>query len=242
VNTFLPTLITWLQEYGYPALWFTICIAAIGLPLPIGLLLLGSGALAAFGDFNLWVLLVLSTSAAVAGDSTGYLLGRRYGSKLFGWLEHQQRFRFIKPEVVTRSRLYFQKRGGWAVLLSRFLFSAFGSPINLLAGAELYPYRHFLLYDAIGEAIGISIPLVVGFGFSASWEEAGEIMSTVTLLILALLITIYLTVYLIMLMKRMRNRKRRQARSAEGEQSKPASPMGFRTLDFSKEGGDTLPL
>jgi membrane-associated protein len=107
VSTFLPTLITWLQEYGYPALWFTIFIAAIGLPLPIGLLLLGSGALTAFGNFNLAFLLLLATSAAVAGDSTGYLVGRRYGSKVFHWLEHQQRFRFIKPEVVIRSRLYF---------------------------------------------------------------------------------------------------------------------------------------
>jgi membrane-associated protein len=234
-------LITWLQEYGYPALWFTIFVAAIGLPLPIGLLLLGSGALAAFGDFNLGLLLLLATSASVAGDSTGYLIGKRYGSKVFDWLEHQQRFRFIKPEVVIRSRLYFQKRGGWAILLSRFLFSAFGSPINLLAGAELYPYRHFLLYDAIGEAIGISLPLAVGFGFSASWEEAGEIMSTVTLLILASLLTIYLAVYLVTLVKRSRarNRQRRQANSTENQ---TASPLGIRTLDFSKEGGDTLPL
>ena len=180
---------------------------------------------------------MLATTASVAGDSTGYLIGRRYGSKVFHWLEHQQRFRFIKPEVVIRSRLYFQKRGGWAILLSRFLFSAFGSPINLLAGAELYPYRHFLLYDAIGEAIGVSLPLVVGFAFSASWEEAGEIMSTVTLLILALLVTIYLVVYLFILIKR--TRKKRLARSAESQKS---SPMGIRTLDFSKEGGDTLPL
>ena len=236
MSTFLPTLITWLQEYGYPALWVTIFIAAIGLPFPIGLLLLGSGALSAFGDFNL-PLVVLSTTASVAGDSTGYLIGKRYGSKVFHWLEHQQRFRFIKPAVIIRSRLYFQKRGGWAILLSRFLFSAFGSPINLLAGAELYPYSNFLLYDTIGEAIGVTLPLVVGFAFSASWEEAGEIMSTVTLLILAALVTIYLAVYLIILVKR--TREKRLARFIASQKS---SPVGIRTLDFSKEGGDTLPL
>jgi membrane-associated protein len=237
VSTFLPTLIIWLQEYGYPALWLTIFIAAIGLPLPIGLLLLGSGALAAFGDFNPALLLVLATTASVAGDSTGYLVGRCYGSKVFHWLEHQQRFRFIKPEVIIRSRLYFQKRGGWAILLSRFLLSAFGSPINLLAGAELYPYRHFLLYDAIGEAIGVSMPLAVGFAFSASWEEAGEIMSTVTLLILAVLVTLYLAIYLIILVKR--TREKRHSRAAESQQK---SPIRIRTFDLSQKGSDTLPL
>jgi membrane-associated protein len=237
VNTFLPALMTWLQEYGYPALWFTVFFAAIGLPLPIGLLLLGSGALAAFGDFNLAILFLLATSASVAGDSTGYLIGNRYGSKVFHWLEHQQRFRFIKPEAIIRSRIYFRKRGGWAILLSRFLFSAFGSPINLLAGAELYPYRYFLLYDTIGEAIGVCMPLAVGFAFSASWEEAGEIMSTVTLLILAVLVTLYLAVYLVILVKR--TREKRGAMSAESQQD---SPVMIRTLDLSKEGGDTLPL
>lgn len=237
MSTFFPTLITWIQDYGYPALWITIFIAAIGLPLPIGLLLLGSGALAAFGDFNLALLLVLGTTASVAGDSTGYLIGRRYGSKVFHWLEHQQRFSFIKPEVVVRSRLYFQKRGGWAILLSRFLFSALGSPINLLAGAELYPYRHFLLYDTIGEAIGVIMPLAVGFAFSASWEEAGEIMSTVTLLILALLITLYLAVYLVILVKR--TREKRHAKSAESQKSSQAR---IRTFNLSQKGSDTLPL
>jgi hypothetical protein len=34
----------------------------------------------------------------------------------------------------VRSRAYFKLRGGWAVFLSRFLFSALGGVINLLAG------------------------------------------------------------------------------------------------------------
>jgi sorbitol-specific phosphotransferase system component IIC len=88
------------------------------------------------------------------------------------------------------------------------------------------------------------LPLAVGFAFSASWEEAGEIMSTVTLLILAVLVTLYLAVYLIILVKR--TREKRLARSAENQtrsaENQNSSPLGIRTLDFSKEGGDTLPL
>ena len=238
MSAFLPLLISWLQEYGYPALWLTIFCAAIGLPLPIGFVLLGAGAFAALGDFNLALLIFISISASVAGDTVGYWIGRSFGSKVFLWLEHQDSLRFIKADALARSRDYFQRHGGWAVFLSRFLFSAFGSPINLLAGAELYSYRRFLIYDILGEAIGASMPLVLGFAFETSWEEVGEVMGTVSLLIIAFLVTLYLASYLLMLARRIRAKR---ATSLHVERQKK-SPLVIRGVGLGKEGPDTMPL
>jgi membrane-associated protein len=53
MNSFLPILITWLQQYGYPALWLAVFISAIGTPLPVSFILLAAGAFAALGDFNI---------------------------------------------------------------------------------------------------------------------------------------------------------------------------------------------
>ena len=44
MNTLVPLLINWLQQYGYPALWGCIFIASIGIPLPINLVYLAAGA------------------------------------------------------------------------------------------------------------------------------------------------------------------------------------------------------
>ncbi len=46
----LPLLLHRLHEYGYPVLWLSVFIAAVGVPLPIGLLLLAVGAFAGYGD------------------------------------------------------------------------------------------------------------------------------------------------------------------------------------------------
>ncbi len=198
MSVFLTTLLNIMQNYGYPALWVSIFIAAVGLPLPIALVLLAAGAFAALGDFNLVVLTLISISASVAGDSLGYAIGRLWGSKGADWLDHSKLGkRFLKPDSVARSRLYFKKRGGWAIFFSRFLVAALGGVVNLLAGTELYPYRYFLLFDIAGEVLGALIPLLLGFAFGASWEAVGDIIGTFSLLILGLLIVIYLFIRLL---------------------------------------------
>ena len=192
MSVFLSTLLSVLQAYGYPALWASIFIAAVGVPLPVSLVLLAAGAFAALGDFNIILLTLISVSASVAGDNLGYLIGRLWGSKVADWLEYSKLGRrFLKPDSVARSRLYFKKRGGWAVFFSRFLVAALGGVVNLLAGTELYPYSYFLLFDIGGEMLGALIPLLLGFAFGASWDAIGDILGTSSLLVLGLLLVIY---------------------------------------------------
>ncbi len=204
MSSFLPFLISWLQQYGYPVLWLSTFVAAVGLPLPINFVLLAAGAFAALGDFNLVLLAILAVSASMSGDSVGYYIGRRGGGKFFHWLEEQRRFRFISPSALARSRAYFAKRGGWAIFLSRFLFTALGGTINLLAGAEVYPYRRFLIYDAGGELLGALIPLGLGYIFEASWEAVGNILAALSIFATALAIAIYFSIRLIRMLKQMK--------------------------------------
>jgi membrane-associated protein len=198
MSVFLTSLLGVMQVYGYPALWVSIFIAAVGLPLPVSLVLLAAGAFAALGEFNIVLLTLISISASVAGDSLGYVIGRLWGSKVADWLEHSKLGRrFLKPNSVARSRLYFKKRGGWAIFFSRFLVAALGGIINLLAGTELYPYPYFLLFDILGEALGALIPLLLGFAFGASWDAIGDILGTSSLLVLGLLLVTYLFIRLL---------------------------------------------
>src|SRR5712691_8026164 len=198
MSNLLSLLLTFLQTYGYLALWITVFVAAVGIPIPITLLLLAAGAFAALGDFNLVLLFILSFSALVCGDNTGYWIGRIWGSKVLNWIERSKRWnRLIPPQRIAQSRQYFRHRGGWAIFLSRFLFSALGGIINLLSGSELYPYRYFLLIDSSGEALGAIIPLSLGYVFGASWEAVGDVLGYSSFLILSLLIVILLVYRLI---------------------------------------------
>jgi membrane-associated protein len=198
VSSLLSLLLTFLQSYGYLALWITVYIAAVGIPIPITLLLLAAGAFAALGDFNFSLLFIISLSALICGDNTGYWIGRIWGSRVLNWIERSKKWnRLIPPQRIAQSRQYFRHRGGWAIFLSRFLFSALGGIINLLSGSELYPYRYFLLLDSSGEALGAIIPLFLGYVFGASWEAVGDVLGYSSFLILSLLIVIILVSRLI---------------------------------------------
>ncbi len=219
MSALLPNLIDWLQQYGYPALWLFVFIAAVGIPLPTSLVLLASGAFAALGDFNVFVLGIIAVTAAVGGDNVGYFIGRRWGSKVLLWLQRPRWQRLISPRNFARAQAYFQKRGGWAVFLTRFLFSALGGITNLLAGAELYPYRRFLFADITGEATGAAIALLLGYLFGASWEAVGNILGAVSFLAFTLLAVIFLVHYMIKLAQQARIAQEEAIQTSEDQLS-----------------------
>jgi membrane-associated protein len=224
LSTVLPLLLSWLQEYGYPALWLSIFAASVGVPLPIGLVLLAAGAFAALGDFDIALLTIVAVTASTCGDSVGYLIGRLLGHRVLLWLAG----RLIPAERIKRSQAYFKRRGAWAIFLSRFLFSAFGGVVNLLAGAEEYPYRRFLVFDVTGETIGALLPLLLGYVFGVSWEAVGDILGAISLFALTLLFTIYLIIRLI---KMIRQRALTNLAKEERPDSLPVISVKLRCRD-----------
>jgi membrane-associated protein len=86
--------------------------------------------------------------AAMLGDSTGYLLGRKTGPKIFSRPDS----RFFKQEYVTRTHRFYERYGGKTIVLARFVpivrtFSAF------VAGVSQMPYLRFVPFSVCG-AIG----------------------------------------------------------------------------------------
>ncbi|HVU67040.1 MAG TPA: DedA family protein [Ktedonobacteraceae bacterium] len=219
MNNLLPYLLTLLQEYGYPILWLSIFIGAVGIPLPNTLVLLAVGAFAALGNFQFILLFVVALSAFVAGDNVSYWLGRRWGSRVLRWMEG----RLIRAQTLERSRVYFDRLGGWAIFSSRFLVSALGGAINLLAGAQLYPYRRFLAYDIAGEAAGTVLLLTLGYVFGASWDAVGDVLGSFSFFIVALLVALVLGYQTLRLFRRMRTiaRTRKALKQSEPIYEKP---------------------
>lgn len=206
MNIILPYLLSLLQAYGYPILWLSVFIGALGIPLPNTFVLLAAGAFAAAGDFNFALLLLVSVSAFVAGDNCSYWVGRRWGSKLLAHLEKSGRL--LKPRTIERSRAYFHRLGGWAIFCSRFLVSALGGALNLLAGAEIYPYRRFFVFDIGGESLGALLPLSLGYVFGASWSAVGDILGSFSYFFVALMIALVLGFQAVRLLLRLRKNVR----------------------------------
>jgi len=119
----------------------------VGFFLPGDSLLFTAGLLSATTDIlpDLWVLCILIPIAAIAGDQTGYWIGRKFGPPLF----NRPDSRFFKREYVDQTSAFFEKHGPRAIILARFvpIVRAF---VPVMAGTSKMHYRTFLVYDIIG--------------------------------------------------------------------------------------------
>ncbi len=108
--------------------------AFVGLVVPGETALLVGGVLAARGNLLLAVLLPLVV-AAVAGDSMGYAVGRRFGPAI----ESSRAGIWIGAERWSRVRAYVETRDAWAVVLGRRV-GILRALVPTVAGATGMPY------------------------------------------------------------------------------------------------------
>jgi membrane protein DedA with SNARE-associated domain len=175
-------LLTALVAYGLPVLFGVIVLAAIGLPLPATLLLIAAGSFVEQGALDLWWVLGLASVAAIAGDHTGYLIGRWGGRRvvlrLTRWVGGEPRLQ--QAEAATK------RWGGLGIFLSRWLFTPIGPALNLTSGIALYPWPRFTVFDIAGEVLWVSLYVSVGRIFSDRVEAMSDLLGDATWAILGL--------------------------------------------------------
>jgi membrane-associated protein len=133
----------------------------IGFFLPGDSLLFTTGLLVAGDQYlhtPLWLVCLLVSIAAVAGDQVGYLFGRRVGPALF----RRPDSRLFKQENLTKAQEFFARYGARSIVLARFV------PIvrtftPIVAGASHMHYRTFVLYNVIGGCLWGTGVTVLGY-------------------------------------------------------------------------------
>ena len=147
-----------IRTVGYFGVWGIVFAETglfFGVFLPGDSLLFTAGVLANQGYFNIVVLAIGCFIAAVAGDATGYYIGDRMGRRLFTKPES----RVFKPAYLLKAQIFFEKHGGKAIILARFM------PIvrtfaPVIAGVSSMQYRKFAVYNVVGAvfwAIGVTV-------------------------------------------------------------------------------------
>ena len=116
-----------------------------------------AGVMAAQGRISFVFAVVACLAGIFLGDILLYLVGRVFGRVA---LRRAPMKWFVREEDVTRASLWFQRRGMWAILFSRFLPGT-RLPTYLAAGLLDTGFWKFSSYFLIAAALWT--PLVVGF-------------------------------------------------------------------------------
>src|SRR5664279_3593594 len=135
--------------------------------LPGDTILFSAGFLVYGGvlQFNIHLMVLILFAAAVAGDSVGYLFGRRIGRRIF----HRPDSIFFRQENMQRAESFYEKHGGKAVVIARFV------PIvrtfaPIVAGVGKMNYKLFLTFNMIGAGLWAMGVAYAGY-FAGGWLE-----------------------------------------------------------------------
>jgi membrane protein DedA with SNARE-associated domain len=186
--------------YGAPALFGIVAIAAIGLPLPISLLLIVTGSMVSQNAMNFWWAIGAVGAGSVLGDQAGYAIGRWGGPGLVGKLSGLFGKRANLQPMEAKAKAW----GGPGIFITRWLLSPLGPWINLASGTAGYPWHRFLFWDILGEFTGAVVYISLGRYFSDRVIALSAVLGDLTWAIAALLAAVVLGYQLLSRLRRPR--------------------------------------
>ncbi|PWS28360.1 DedA family protein [Pedobacter yonginense] len=163
IDVHLAEIVNEYQTWTYLIL-FLIIFAETGFVvtpfLPGDSLLFAMGALIA-GEhetgLNIWFMLIILMVAAILGNTVNYKLGSVLGAGVF-----KENNKILKLKYYHQSHEFFEKHGGKAIMLSRFL-PIFRTIAPFVAGIAKMPFGRFTYYNIIGGVTWIFALLMGGF-------------------------------------------------------------------------------
>jgi membrane-associated protein len=139
--------------------------AFIGLALPGEIAVLLGGVLASQGRVSLPVVLATVAVAAIAGDSAGYEIGRRWGPRVLDWPIVRRH-----AGTIHEAELYLRHRGGLMVFLGRWT-SVLRAIVPGVAGMSRMPYRRFFAFNVIGGVAWAAVFTLAGYAAGESYAH-----------------------------------------------------------------------
>ena len=174
--------------YGMPALFGVTVFSAVGAPLPASLMLVAAGSFVEQGEMKLWQVIIVASIASVLGDLIGYGVARWVGRRLVKRISRK-----IGGEAKIKKTEALAKRwGGPSIFFSRWLVTPLGPWINVTSGIADYPWRHFILWDVLGEVLWVVLYVMLGYIFSERVQSTAEILGNLAWVIIGFIVAVIL--------------------------------------------------
>jgi len=162
IDTYLADIITRYGAWTYGLLFFVIFMETgfVVTPfLPGDSLIFAASTFAARGVLNPWMIFFLLAIAAIAGDTANYWIGHTVGAKAY-----TGEIKWIKQEYIQRTHAFFEKYGGTAIFLARFVpiirtFAPF------VAGVSKMSYGYFITWNVVGGICWVALFTLLGYFF-----------------------------------------------------------------------------
>ncbi|MBW4720024.1 DedA family protein [Saccharothrix obliqua] len=146
------------------------------------------------------VMWLIVSVCAVAGDSIGYFLGRRFGDRM----RDSKVVRKLGQQHWDKAGELLRKRGAWAVFVARFM-PVVRTLVPASAGASKLEYRRFLPASIAGAVCWSALHIGIGSAAGASAKYIESVFNGAMWVLMGIAVVVGVVVFL---------RRRRKAAAA----------------------------
>lgn len=127
--------------------------------LPGDSMLFAIGVIAATtGKLSLAIIIPLLILAALLGDNLNYFVGHKFGELI----KEKKKILFLKREYIEKTEDFFEKNGGKAVIMARFV-PIVRTIAPFVAGAGSMKYRNYILNCILGALLWVAGITLMGY-------------------------------------------------------------------------------
>jgi membrane protein YqaA with SNARE-associated domain len=132
---------SFLEQFGYLGVFLISYLSATLIPLVSEAAVVAVYAL----GFNVWLIILFSTSGSVLGSVTNYYVGRKGTDFILA------RYFKMEPESLVRAERFFERWGAVTLFFSWVPF--IGDPLTLVAGIAHVDFRVFIFWVTLGKLL-----------------------------------------------------------------------------------------
>ncbi|MGE6595100.1 DedA family protein [Bacillus proteolyticus] len=137
----LHELLSYIEQYGYWALFFCLWLGIIGMPIPDEMIVMSGGFVSSLGILSVIPAFLLTYLGVVSGLSLGYILGKIFGTKVLDKLMKKK-----KAKYVVKSQEMVEKYGHYALVTSYFI-PVVRHIVPYLVGMNNMSFKVYALYS-----------------------------------------------------------------------------------------------
>ncbi len=127
--------------------------------LPGDSMLFAIGVIAATtGKLSLVIIIPLLILAALLGDNLNYFVGHKFGELI----KEKKKILFLKREYIEKTEDFFEKNGGKAVIMARFV-PIVRTIAPFVAGAGSMKYRNYIINCILGAILWVGGITLLGY-------------------------------------------------------------------------------
>jgi len=175
-------LLNLVQQYGYLALFFTLWLGIVGMPIPDEVIVMTGGLVTTLGFLNPIPAFIITYLGVISGLSLGYILGRRLGAPVLDRLVQRKK----ATTYLTKAQAMLQQFGHYALPLSYFL-PVVRHLVPYLVGIGKMPFRNYAVYSYTSGFLWTLLYFVVGRLFGNNIHQIAHLVTVYGWYTLALL-------------------------------------------------------